>query len=72
MVFFFRIKTLGTQENTSLKYLRTDMTLQIAELEQAAALKYLYGWLSHHQKYGVLAKPELTDSLYYADVSVHF
>ncbi|XP_009374433.2 peroxisome biogenesis protein 5 [Pyrus x bretschneideri] len=39
------------------------------ELEQAAALKYLYGWLRHHQKYGVLAKPELSDSLYYADVA---
>ncbi|CAL8998763.1 unnamed protein product [Prunus brigantina] len=39
------------------------------ELEQAAALKYLYGWLRHHQKYGVLAQPELSDSLYYADVA---
>jgi peroxin-5 len=39
-------------------------------LEQAAALKYLYGWLRHHPKYGTLANPELSDSLYYADVSV--
>ncbi|XP_044472600.1 peroxisome biogenesis protein 5 isoform X5 [Mangifera indica] len=39
------------------------------ELEQAAALKYLYGWLHHHPKYGTLATPELPDSLYYADVS---
>ncbi|CAK7323911.1 unnamed protein product [Dovyalis caffra] len=39
------------------------------ELEQAAALKYLYGWLRHHQKYGTLATPELSDSLYYADVA---
>jgi peroxin-5 len=39
-------------------------------LEQAAALKYLYGWLRHHSKYGTLANPELSDSLYYADVSV--
>lgn len=41
-----------------------------AELEQAAALRYLYGWLQHHPKYGTLAKPELSDSLYYADVSI--
>ena len=40
-----------------------------AELEQTAALKYLYGWLRHHPKYGSLAPPELSDSLYYADVS---
>lgn len=43
-----------------------------AELEQAAALKYLYGWLRHHPKYGTLAPPELSDSLYYADVSFIF
>ncbi|XP_052881686.1 peroxisome biogenesis protein 5-like isoform X2 [Gossypium arboreum] len=34
------------------------------ELEQAAALKYLYGWLRHHPKYD--APPELANSLYYA------
>ncbi|KAJ7963468.1 peroxisome biogenesis protein 5 [Quillaja saponaria] len=39
------------------------------ELEQAAALRYLYGWLRHHPKYGILARPELSDSLYYADVA---
>ncbi|KAL4280556.1 hypothetical protein GQ457_03G022440 [Hibiscus cannabinus] len=39
------------------------------ELEQGAALKYLYGWLRHHPKYGTLAPPELADSLYYADVA---
>lgn len=44
--------------------------LKYAELEQAAALKYLYGWLRHHPKYGTLAPPELSDSLYYADVSI--
>lgn len=43
-----------------------------AELEQAAALKYLYGWLRHHPKYGTIAPPELADSLYYADVGVIF
>ncbi|KAK8267467.1 hypothetical protein V6Z12_D11G000200 [Gossypium hirsutum] len=37
------------------------------ELEQTAALKYLYGWLRHHPKYGTLAPPELANSLYYAD-----
>ncbi|XP_052486652.1 peroxisome biogenesis protein 5 isoform X2 [Gossypium raimondii] len=37
------------------------------ELEQPAALKYLYGWLRHHPKYGTLAPPELANSLYYAD-----
>lgn len=44
----------------------------IAELEQAVALKYLYGWLSNHPKYGILATPELADSLYHANVSVVF
>ncbi|KAL6999002.1 Peroxisomal membrane signal receptor PTS1 [Sarracenia purpurea var. burkii] len=39
------------------------------ELEQAAALKYMYGWLRHHPKYGTLAPPEMSDSLYYADVA---
>ncbi|XP_038684471.1 peroxisome biogenesis protein 5-like [Tripterygium wilfordii] len=39
------------------------------ELEQAAALKYLYGWLRYHPKFGTLAPPELSDSLYYADVA---
>ncbi|XP_042509453.1 peroxisome biogenesis protein 5-like [Macadamia integrifolia] len=38
------------------------------ELEQAAALKYLYRWLQHHPKYGTLAPLEKSDSLYYADV----
>ncbi|KAK8315839.1 hypothetical protein V6Z11_A13G000200, partial [Gossypium hirsutum] len=39
------------------------------ELEQTVALKYLYGWLCHHPKYGTLAPLELADSVYYADVS---
>ncbi|KAL5737208.1 hypothetical protein ACOSP7_029969 [Xanthoceras sorbifolium] len=39
------------------------------ELEQAAALKYLYGWLRNHPKYGTLSTPELPESLYYADVA---
>ncbi|KAM7250693.1 hypothetical protein ACFE04_022576 [Oxalis oulophora] len=39
------------------------------ELEQAAALKYLYGWLRNHPKYGTLAPPELSDSPYYNDVA---
>ncbi|XP_057984036.1 peroxisome biogenesis protein 5 isoform X3 [Malania oleifera] len=39
------------------------------ELEQAAALKYLYKWLQHHPKYGNLAPPEHSDSLYNADVA---
>jgi len=39
------------------------------ELEQATALKYLYGWLRNHPKYGAIAPPELADSLYHADVS---
>lgn len=40
-----------------------------AELEQAAALKYLHSWLQHHPKYGTIAPPEQANSLYYADVS---
>ncbi|KAL0824422.1 hypothetical protein Bca101_048099 [Brassica carinata] len=38
-----------------------------SELEQATALKYLYGWLRSHPKYGTIAPPELADSLYHAD-----
>jgi peroxin-5 len=39
------------------------------ELEQNAALKYLFGWLRNHPKYGTIAPPEMSDSLYYADVA---
>ncbi|XP_054797056.1 peroxisome biogenesis protein 5 isoform X2 [Prosopis cineraria] len=39
------------------------------ELEQAAALKFLYGWLCNHPKYRALAPPEQSDSLYYNDVA---
>ncbi|KAI5674604.1 hypothetical protein M9H77_14968 [Catharanthus roseus] len=39
------------------------------ELEQAAALKYLYSWLRHHPKYGTVVPPDQPDSLYYADVA---
>ncbi|CDY49390.1 BnaC09g53570D [Brassica napus] len=39
------------------------------ELEQATALKYLYGWLRNHPKYGAIAPPELADSLYHADIA---
>lgn len=42
------------------------------ELEQQAALKYLYSWLRHHPEYGKIAPPELSDSLYYADVARTF
>ncbi|KAG9448887.1 hypothetical protein H6P81_008852 [Aristolochia fimbriata] len=39
------------------------------ELEQAAALKYLYGWLQHHPKYGTIAPPmQPENSLYHPDV----
>ncbi|KAH0896615.1 hypothetical protein HID58_046183 [Brassica napus] len=40
-----------------------------SELEQATALKYLYGWLRSHPKYGTIAPPELADSLYHADMN---
>uniref|UniRef100_A0A7N0TDR3 Peroxin-5 n=1 Tax=Kalanchoe fedtschenkoi TaxID=63787 RepID=A0A7N0TDR3_KALFE len=39
------------------------------ELEQAAALKYLYSWLSNHPKYRELAFQEPSNSLHYADVT---
>lgn len=45
--------------------------LMSSELEQQAALKYLYSWLRNHPQYGKIAPPELSDSLYYADVSVY-
>ncbi|XP_028794410.1 peroxisome biogenesis protein 5-like isoform X1 [Neltuma alba] len=39
------------------------------ELEQAEALKFLYGWLCNHPKYRTLAPPEHPDSLFYNDVA---
>ncbi|KAL0399025.1 UNVERIFIED_CONTAM: Peroxisome biogenesis protein 5 [Sesamum radiatum] len=39
------------------------------ELEQAAALKYLYSWLRHHPKYGTITPPDQPENLYYADVA---
>jgi len=41
----------------------------ISELEQTAALKYLYQWLHNHPKYGKLASADRFDSLYHTDVS---
>lgn len=45
--------------------------LKFAELEQAAALKYLYSWLRHHPKYGAIASPDQPENLYYADVRAY-
>ncbi|XP_047320093.1 peroxisome biogenesis protein 5-like [Impatiens glandulifera] len=39
------------------------------ELEQAAALKYLYGWLRHHPKYRSITPTEMSDSLFHPDVT---
>uniref|UniRef100_A0A1D1Y2M2 Peroxisome biogenesis protein 5 n=1 Tax=Anthurium amnicola TaxID=1678845 RepID=A0A1D1Y2M2_9ARAE len=39
------------------------------ELEQPAALKYLYGWLQNHPKYGTITSPEQVESLYHADIA---
>lgn len=39
------------------------------ELEQQAALKYLYSWLRHHPKYGSIAPQEQPISFYHADVA---
>ncbi|KAL0353430.1 UNVERIFIED_CONTAM: Peroxisome biogenesis protein 5 [Sesamum angustifolium] len=39
------------------------------ELEQAAALKYLYSWLRHHPKYGTITPQDQPENLYYADVA---
>ncbi|OWM85954.1 hypothetical protein CDL15_Pgr012204 [Punica granatum] len=39
------------------------------ELEQAAALRYLYGWLHHHPKYKALTSLETPESFYHADVA---
>ncbi|PIA58280.1 hypothetical protein AQUCO_00500307v1 [Aquilegia coerulea] len=58
------------QAIASMMRAQEQITLSIiAELEQAAALKYLYSWLQHHPKYGTLAPPEQINSLYYADVA---
>ena len=66
------IVTLISSE-TVLKVLRCyviEGVCVITELEQSAALKYLYQWLRHHPKYGTLSPGEMPDSLYYADVRV--
>ncbi|KAJ8534391.1 hypothetical protein K7X08_016119 [Anisodus acutangulus] len=39
------------------------------ELEQQAALKYLYSWLCHHPKYGSIAPQDQPVSFYHADVA---
>lgn len=39
------------------------------ELEQAAALKYLRGWLQHHQKYGVLVPQDQAENLSHVEVA---
>ncbi|KAL3851064.1 hypothetical protein ACJIZ3_012946 [Penstemon smallii] len=39
------------------------------ELEQAAALKYLYSWLRHHPRYGNITPLDQPENLYYADVA---
>ncbi|PKA50492.1 Peroxisome biogenesis protein 5 [Apostasia shenzhenica] len=39
------------------------------ELEQEEALRYLYKWLQNHPKYGSLAPPELSTSLFHADIA---
>ena len=44
--------------------------LKFSELEQASALKYLYGWLQNHPKYGSLTSQVQMESLYHADVSL--
>ncbi|XP_015881476.1 peroxisome biogenesis protein 5 [Ziziphus jujuba] len=56
-------------DSTNLEVLLALGVSHTNELEQAAALKYLFGWLRHHPKYGTLAPPELSDSLYYADIA---
>lgn len=72
-MFLSSIVLLVEKKARQLLLLTLEMVLlKFAELEQAAALKYLYGWLRHHPKYGTLAPPELADSLYYADVGVFF
>lgn len=42
------------------------------ELEQAEALKYLYGWLKHHPKYGSFASPGVSESPFHTDVTRAF
>ncbi|CAN6994249.1 unnamed protein product [Brassica oleracea var. botrytis] len=60
---------MGAQEAdpSNLEVLLALGVSHTSELEQATALKYLYGWLRSHPKYGTIAPPELADSLYHAD-----
>ncbi|XP_068637193.1 peroxisome biogenesis protein 5-like [Aristolochia californica] len=56
-------------DSTNLEVLLALGVSHTNELEQAEALKYLYGWLQHHPKYGTIAPPEKPEnSLYYPDV----
>ncbi|KAM7492831.1 hypothetical protein LguiA_035752 [Lonicera macranthoides] len=59
-------------EPTNLEVLLALGVSHTNELEQAAALKYLFSWLRHHPKYGTIAPPEQPASLYYADVARFF
>lgn len=71
IVIILLLYALGSE--TVLKVLRCyviEGVCVITELEQSAALKYLYQWLRHHPKYGTLSPGEMPDSLYYADVRV--
>ncbi|XP_010539370.1 PREDICTED: peroxisome biogenesis protein 5 isoform X2 [Tarenaya hassleriana] len=56
-------------DSTNLEVLLALGVSHTNELEQAAALKFLYGWLRNHPKYGAIAPPELADSLYHADIA---
>lgn len=52
----------------SIDNIQLILIFSVTELEQTAALRYLYGWLHHHPKYKTLTSPEIPMSLYYADV----
>ncbi|XP_019185113.1 PREDICTED: peroxisome biogenesis protein 5 [Ipomoea nil] len=56
-------------DSTNLEVLLALGVSHTNELEQAAALKYLYSWLRHHPKYGSIAPADQPESLYYADVA---
>ncbi|KAG9143930.1 hypothetical protein Leryth_016124 [Lithospermum erythrorhizon] len=56
-------------DSTNLEVLLSLGVSHTNELEQPTALKYLYGWLRHHPKYGTFAAQQEPESLYHADVA---
>ncbi|KAF6145628.1 hypothetical protein GIB67_018734, partial [Kingdonia uniflora] len=72
LLFVEAIASMMRAQDVDPKNLEVLLALGVShtnELEQAVALKYLYGWLQNHPKYGTIAHLERSNSLYYADAA---